>query len=168
MLTVTFTGVAGLVGWGVTSEAWALFLIPFVVLLPSLWFIASQLTSTIRIATYIEAYIEPNVTGMGWESRLSIARDSCRLPDRRYTLSTSMLYGLVGAACVVLAWVYGLRDASVTRIVVLGAGSVLLLGLTAVLSVRVHETMTPEFRDGYLKMWHDCLGDEENEEPFGG
>lgn len=123
------TVTAALIGFGLSAKAGSIFLAPFAILIPSLFFIASQLDSTTRIAAYILVFLEDGSLGSNWETRWLSLREGRLLPTRRkYTLSLSGLYGLLSAACLLLAfryWEYDLRwyVATVLPIVVgVGAG----------------------------------------------
>ena len=99
--------VGGLIGYGLNTERGIIFLAPFAVIIPSLFFLASQFESTTRIATYIIVFIEPYSDMLKWESRWLQIRQKKLLPaDRKYTLSLSGLYILVSAMCILLAFRY--------------------------------------------------------------
>ncbi len=103
---------AGLIGYGLDSGSGPIFLAPFAIIVPSLFFLASQLESTTRIAAYIVVYFEDRIPALRWETRwLAIRQTPNLLPSKRkYTLSLSGLYGLVSAVCLLLAlahWDHG-------------------------------------------------------------
>jgi hypothetical protein len=134
VFTWAITATGALIGVGVAQAKWAVFLVPFAILLPSLWFITSQLESTVRIAEYIRTRIEPHVPGMGWETSLHALRANKLLPERKYVLSITDLYGGIALACLVLAWVfrgdYSAGNIAVLSVltVVLGAAVLLVVG----------------------------------------
>lgn len=98
---------ATLIGFGLTQKIGAIFFAPFAILVPSLFFVASQLESTTRIAAYLVVFFENNSTELHWETRWLALREKDLLPaKRKYTLAVSSLYGLLGAACLILAFYY--------------------------------------------------------------
>lgn len=158
VFTITVTAVAALVGYGLEMRNWLVLLAPFAVLLPSMWFIASQLESTVRIAAYIQVFIEPSLPGLNWETRLSRLRCVRTVPDRRYTLSITGIYGALGIACLLLSWVFAPRDMIVyvsAGIATLGLG-----GLTLWLSTHCRRCFTQEHVEQYIKSW-TMIRDEE-------
>ena len=98
---------ASLIGYGLSSESGSIFLAPFAIIIPSLFFLASQLESTTRIACYIIVYLESNNRNINWENRWFNLRDKNLIPSKRkYTLSLSGLYGLLGIVCLLLSFRY--------------------------------------------------------------
>ena len=49
---------SGLIGYGLNTESGPIFLAPFAIIIPSLFFLSSQLESTTRIAAYIVVFLE--------------------------------------------------------------------------------------------------------------
>ena len=124
---------AALIGYGLTSEMGVIFLSPFAIIIPSLFFVASQLESTTRIASYIKTFHESDSDKSNWESRWFSIRDQRLLPyKRKYTLSISGLYGLLSLTCLALAffywpysyWYYGATGLVILILVVFGILSV--------------------------------------------
>ncbi|MBI9065534.1 MAG: hypothetical protein JEZ14_26345 [Marinilabiliaceae bacterium] len=90
-----------LIGYGLNTENPYVFLSPFAIILPSLFFVASQLESTTRIASYIRVFLETEETGIRWERRWFKMIKENKLPSyRKYVLAISHLYGLMGFACL--------------------------------------------------------------------
>ena len=101
------TVTAALIGYGLSQQAGSIFLAPFAILVPSLFFLASQLESTTRIAAYLVVFFESDSTELHWETRWLALRERGLLPTRRkYTFSLSGLYGLLSAVCLLLALRY--------------------------------------------------------------
>ena len=48
---------SGLIGYGLDSQSGPIFLAPFAIIIPSLFFLSSQLESTTRIAAYIVVFM---------------------------------------------------------------------------------------------------------------
>jgi hypothetical protein len=151
VFTVSATATAALIGYGLQSENWLVFLSPFALLLPSPWFVSSQLESTTRIATYIRTFIEPEVEGLAWENRLATLRCRQLHPESRYTVSITGIYGASGLVSLILAWSFAPSD--MTTRIVLAAVSTSLLVLTFVLSMKCRACLLPETMTGYLKSW---------------
>ena len=101
----------GLIGYGFNAESGLIFLAPFAIIIPSLFFLASQFESTTRIASYISVFIEEGNDNLNWESRWFLLRKKGLLPSqRKYTLSLSGLYGLLSVVCILLALLYWNSD----------------------------------------------------------
>ena len=102
---------AALIGYGLDAEQGPIFLAPFAIIIPSLFFLSSQLESTTRIAAYISVFLESDNDDLNWESRWFLLRKQNLLPSRRkYTLSISGLYGLLSFVCVLLSLQYWSYD----------------------------------------------------------
>src|SRR4030042_3520296 len=69
------TVTAALIGYGLNNQTGSIFLAPFAILIPSLFFIASQLDSTTRIAAYILVFLENSSPGSNWETRWLALRE---------------------------------------------------------------------------------------------
>jgi hypothetical protein len=107
------TVTAALIGYGLNSVLGTVFMAPFAILIPSVFFLTSQLESTTRIAAYIVVFLEAESVDLKWETRWLRLRELGLLPRRRkYTLALSGLYGLLGLVCLYLAhryWPYSLK-----------------------------------------------------------
>ncbi|MDO8879418.1 MAG: hypothetical protein Q7W44_01235 [Coriobacteriia bacterium] len=160
VFAITVTGVAALIGYGVQTGNWLVLLSPFALLIPSLWFIASQVESTVRIATYVRTFIEPRVAGLHWETRLSRIRMDHARPDSRYTLSITGIYGLLGAACLGLAW--ALVGRSPQELISMGVATVLLGGSTIFVSIQCRRALSTGCQCDYTASW-EALAREERE-----
>lgn len=106
VFTVTITAAAALIGFGFQTKNWLIFLSPPIILLPSLYFISSQLESTIRIAAYIYAVIEPK-SDFQWETLLLQTRTHGKKGEDRskvnYVNSLLGVYLLLIVICLGLA-----------------------------------------------------------------
>ncbi len=92
-----------LIGYGLDKHRAEIFLAPFAFLIPSMFFITSQMQSTRRIASYIRVFLEPAL-GLQWENRWMALRARKLLPIRRkYAASLSALYTLLCSVCLLLA-----------------------------------------------------------------
>ena len=100
IFTISITAAVVILGYGIQREtetegytgSWLLFLCPLGILIPSLFFISSQLESTIQIATYIQTFIEKGQDLLNWETRLALLRQASTSPGKRYTFSISSVY----------------------------------------------------------------------------
>ena len=93
-----------LFGYALQNGSGPVFLTPFIILIPSIFFIASRLESTVRISQYLRIFLEP-LLDRSWQARRYelAARDP--LPNRRnYTFIISSLYGVLALACLFLAY----------------------------------------------------------------
>ena len=125
LANVTATGV--LFGFGFETMNGVIFLSPLAILIPSLFFLTSQMESTTRIASYIKVVLEPELD-LGWERDWWEVRLRGLLPRRRkYTMAISGLYGALSAASFILAWAYW--EASPRIFVVAAVPLVILVSL---------------------------------------
>ncbi len=108
VFSITFPAAAALIGYGIDKENWLVLLSPYAILLPSLWFVSSQVESTVRISTYIRLFIESRCAGLRWEHRLLQVRNRAQMhvSDRSYIKSITGLYGGVCAVCTALSGAY--------------------------------------------------------------
>lgn len=159
VFAITVTGVAALIGYGIEARNWLVLLAPFALLLPSLWFIASQIESTVRIATYVRTFIEPQVPGLRWETRLNTLRAGVTRPDNRYTLSITGVYGLLGFACIGLAWVMVGR--STVELVSMAVATLVLGGFTVFVSTQCRRAFSDGCRCDYARAW-TAVSEEES------
>lgn len=98
---------SGLIGYGLDAERAEIFLVPFAIIVPSLFFLASQLEGTTRIATYLNVFLERDNESLNWETRWLKLREQGLLPlKRKFALSLSGLYGLISVVCVLLTIQY--------------------------------------------------------------
>ena len=89
VFTISITAAVVILGYGIQREqetegdtgSWLLFLCPLGILAPSLWFISSQLESTVQIATYIQTFLEKRQDVLNWETRLSLLRQAGTSPE---------------------------------------------------------------------------------------
>ncbi|MDZ4180824.1 MAG: hypothetical protein U1E29_16605 [Coriobacteriia bacterium] len=151
VFAITITGVAALIGYGIETLNWMVLLAPFALLIPSLWFVASQIESTVRIATYIRTFIEPRAEGLAWETRLHSVRAFVSRPDSRYTLSITGIYGLLGVACLALAWALAARTP--TEVIVLSIATVVLGSSTLFVSHQCRRALSSSCQKTYDEQW---------------
>ncbi len=143
------TVTAALIGYGLSVEDVdsAVFLTPFAVLIPSLFYIASQLESTTRISQYLRVVLEPRI-GLLWQQRWFDLRKKAKIPHRRkFILSVSGLYGTLGVVCVLLAaegWKHELHFVAVVAP---------LAALLVWPIVLVRRAFSMAFRDAYAAAW---------------
>ncbi len=151
IFTVSITATALLIGYGFQEGNWLIFLSPFAIIFPSLWFISSQLISTVRIATYIRVFLEDDNEGLNWETRLAKSRRYRSKSDSRYTLSITGIYGGIGILCVVLSWIY--VEKTNTKIIVLALTSLILIVLLTYLTANIRRCFKSDSYDNYCENW---------------
>lgn len=140
---------AGLIGYGLDAESGTIFLSPFAIIIPSLFFLASQLESTTRIGSYISVFIEDDSEKLKWENRWFSLRKNKLLPSRRkYTLSISGLYGLLSVVCILLAFQYWENDKWIFVAVI--SPIILLVSLGVSLLIRAFSL---EHCEAYINAW---------------
>ncbi len=155
----TITVTSALIGYALSSKLGPIFLSPFAIIIPSLFFISSQLESTTRIAAYILVFFEADSEELNWETRWFKIRQKGLLPHKRkYTFSLSGLYGAISAGCIVLAgfywnmdwWMYGVAVGLVTLLVFFGVLS-------------LNRAFTMQFCEQYVDAWTKLKDEEESE-----
>ena len=143
------TVTTALIGYGLSSKTGPIFLSPFAVLIPSLYFIASQLESTTRISQYMRVFLEPQV-GRHWQTRWDDLRSRGLLPHRRkYTLALTSLYVGLALTCMVLAAAFW-RPLE-WRVFALAA--VPLAGVTIAAIAAVIRAFSTPLRESYAVAW---------------
>lgn len=149
LFTVTVTAAATIVSFGVELQQPGLFLATFILLVPSLSVIASQMESTARIGAYISVRLEGDDTAVHWESDVWTFRNR---QSSKYGLSVASLFGIIGASCIALTWYYLDYDDR-TAIVAAAVFSVLCTVLLAiVLKQAVHALSNQNLAD-YRAAW---------------
>ncbi len=151
---------AVLIGYGLQAESGPIFMAPFAIIVPSMFFLASQLESTTRIAAYLLVFHEADDPALNWESRWLILRRTGLIPTKRkYTLSLSGLYGLLSFVCLLLAlqyWPYSLYwyMAAALGIAVVVAWAILLL----------LRAFSLEMVDAYIDAWERIRAEEDEKD----
>lgn len=144
---VTVIGI--LIGYGLNTKLGSIFLSPFAIIIPSLFFISSQLESTTRIASYIKVFLESDLEILNWETRWMKLRTQGLAPHRRkYTLSVSGLYGMLSISCVLLAFMYWEHGFWIFVAVAIPIAALVYLGISSL--VRAFST---KFCERYEKSW---------------
>ncbi len=107
VFTISVTGVAAIIGFAVQMRDWRLCLVPSLLLLPSLIFIASQIESTVRIAAYTLVILEPRLKGdLSWESALHHTRRSADRSRTNYMNSLLGIYMFIVVISLALGAIY--------------------------------------------------------------
>ncbi|MEE9162025.1 MAG: hypothetical protein V3U35_03550 [Candidatus Neomarinimicrobiota bacterium] len=147
---------AGLIGYGLDSGKAAIFLAPFAIIVPSLFFLASQLESTTRIAAYIAVFLEGDNPSLNWETRWFHLRRDGLLPSRRkYTPSLSGLYGLISVVCILLARQYWIEPWWWFLIAVIPIALLVGLGVRSLL-----RAFAMDFIEEYVNAWENLKSSE--------
>lgn len=162
IFTFSMTATAAILGYGFTSSLWPVFLAPLVLILPSLWYVSSQLTSTIRIAAYIKTFIEPQLQGLNWETRLHSQRSqqaSSKLPEAKYTLSITGIYGSASILCMVLSFLYLDKQDRVELVIFIIAVVFILFPLLYITSY-IRRVFKPDAFQKYCEFWLESTKQE--------
>jgi hypothetical protein len=153
------TVTSALVGYGLQHGGGAVFLSPLVILVPSLFFIASQLESTTTISQYLRVILEPKIK-IGWQTRWYNLRKLDLLPvKRKYVPAVSGLYGLLCILCLILAgatWPFSTASYLLALIM-----CVVPLGFAV---VAIHRAFSSQLRDAIASAWRQL----ESEKPSTG
>lgn len=154
--TISLTAASVLIGYGFQQHSWIIFLSPPVLLIPSLWLVTSQLRSTIQIATYIYAVLEPKLGSMRWERELFKMHQKGLTPKSAYTVSITGVYALITLACIVFAWIF-LGDFTSQLVGVLWVASLVIL-FTSLIAVRnANKTFGAAFYSAYIEAWRSAV-----------
>ena len=150
---------AALIGFGLSNELGPVFLSPFAILIPSMFYVASQLESTTRISQYLRVFLEPQLERQ-WQKRWYELRSRGLMPHRRkYTLAIASLYGTLGLVCLILASVYWSSDDRWQFLI--AAIVIVALHIAGILSVR--HAFSPSFREKYADAWIELKSQRESE-----
>ena len=162
VFTVSITAAVVILGYGIQREqetegdtgSWLLFLCPLAILAPSLWFISSQLESTVQIATYIQTFLEQGQDLLNWETRLSLLRQAETQPSLLYTLSISTVYIGLGGVSLVLSICYVFKNKQETKDRILRVAC--CVALFVPMGIAYHQfnaILTPTFTQDYKEKW---------------
>ena len=162
IFTISVTAAVVILGYGIQREqetegytgSWLLFLCPLGILLPSLWFISSQLESTVQIATYIQTFIEKGQEVLNWETRLFLLRQAGTSPGKLYTFSISTVYVALGVVslCLSIFYVFKNKKGMIDRIVRVALCVALFVPL-GIANKEFNMRLTPEFTQAYNEKW---------------
>lgn len=158
LFTISMTATATLIGFGIDNGVWSMFLAPFALLIPSLYFMASQMESTIKNAAYIAEVIEPNIDSISWETDWFELRRKRLDPTgamTKYTVSISVLYGLVSIVCLILSWFFFLSVPTIKLrdVIILTIISVVITILMTHAITTIRHFQNPALFEGYRKAW---------------
>lgn len=99
------TVTAAIVGFGLSIKdgGGPVFLAPLAILIPSLFFIASQMEQTTIISQYLRVVLEPQV-GIRWQGNwYDFRKHQLLVRPRKYAPAVSGLYGSLSVVCLLLA-----------------------------------------------------------------
>ena len=150
---------SGLIGYGLNTGYGPIFLAPLAIIVPSLFFIASELESTTRIAAYLLVFHERGNPALNWETRWHKIRKQSLLPSKRkYTLSLTGLYGLTSMICVLLAYQYWTYSVKWFFATIAPVGLLIALGIRS-----VTQAFSLELVESYISSW-EALEDAQSAE----
>ena len=152
----SITVTSALIGYGLSSGLGPIFLSPFAIIIPSLFFITSQLESTTRIAAYLMVFLEAGSEELNWQTRWFEIRQRKLTPHvRKYAFSLTTLYGALAIACVILAFFYWNTAWWIFAVIVLT-----LLFLTFLGVHYLRRAFSFEFCKQYVNAWTKLKNDE--------
>jgi len=103
LFTINITATAAIISYGLQSGSWGMFLVPFVYLLPSMFFISSMIYADVRMSSYIIVNIETRLQGLHWQRDWYRLRKERLLPHRRRrVVAMSSMFFMIGLACLSL------------------------------------------------------------------
>ncbi|MHC4669901.1 MAG: hypothetical protein ACYTFD_16040 [Planctomycetota bacterium] len=146
---------SGLIGYGLNAGFAPIFLAPFAIIVPSLFFLASQLESTTRIAAYISVFFESSSNELNWEQRRLTLRTAGLPSKRKYTLSLSGLYGFVSIVCVLLCFHYWAYSRFAFLLVVVPVALLVVWGVRVIV-----RAFSLELAREYIAAWEELATDE--------
>lgn len=164
IIAVSISSTALLLGYGIETRNWIVLLSPFATLLPAVWFIGSQLESTVRAASYIKICIEPQTKDLRWENRLDKFRLEANSCKNMYTFSITYLFRFLGFVCLFFSWMFMLTsDFNQTNIVVLVLVSVTLILVLMCLTKDLGRYFEQGFNSSYCRKWEELLKEEKSD-----
>jgi len=144
------TVTAAIIGYGLSIESplGPVFLAPLAILIPSLFFIASQLETTTIISQYLRVILEPKLE-IKWQNHWYELRKQQLLPKvRKYVPAVSGLYGALSFVCLILALLNWNTELWVLGIVIIVVTVPLMLAVRA-----IRHAFSMEFREAMAKAW---------------
>ncbi len=143
------TVTASLIGFGLSSEWGPIFLSPFAILVPSMFYLASQLESTTRISQYLRVFLEPQLERQ-WQNRWYDLRAHGLMPHRRkYILAVTSLYGALGLVCMILAYLYWNPD----ELWQFRVAVIVIVPLKSIGILSVRRAFSMSLRNSYAEAW---------------
>ena len=153
------TVTSAIIGYALNNKYGPIFLSSFAILIPSMFFIASQLESTTRISQYLRIFLEPEFERK-WQTRWYELRARNLIPTKRkYTFAVTSLYGALAGVCLILAYLYWDKRQPLT-FYIFSIPIIFLMGF-GILSVR--RAFSQKFRVEYARKWEELktiLNDE--------
>lgn len=147
MVAFTVTTVSGILGFALQNKNQHLFLVPFLILVPSLLFINSQLISTARISAYLRYFVEPKTEDLNWETCLT-----GKGLKRLYLYSVWGLYLVMEMMCLVLLWAYNKELIFQYRVFLI---ITLIITLGAI--VIAYRSIKPDAFEDNRKQWNKLI-----------
>ncbi len=159
-ITVTAT----LIGFGLTHNNWAIFLSPFLIIFPSMFFVSAKMESTTRIGSYIRIIIEPKVKGLNWQSNWMELRKEKLLPKKRkYSLSITAQFLGISVLCFGLSWIKFLSSIHPQReLFLMTILSLSIIVLYIFGHIAIKQSFDIKTRDRYDKAWKELLNIKKN------
>jgi len=151
----TITVTATLIGYGLTHNNWSIFLCPFLIIIPSRFFVSSKMESTTRIGSYIRVIIEPKTQGLNWQSNWLELRKEKLLPKKRkYSSSVNAQFMGISALCIGLSWIKLLSlNHSQTELILIIVLSLIINVLYIIAHIAIKQSFDMKYRAKYDEAW---------------
>lgn len=151
----TITVTATLIGYGLTHNNWSIFLCPFLIIIPSMFFVSSKMESTTRIGSYIRVIIEPKTQGLNWQSNWLELRKEKLLPKKRkYSSSVNAQFMGISALCIGLSWIKLLSlNHSQTELILIIVLSLIINVLYIIAHIAIKQSFDMKYRAKYDEAW---------------
>ncbi|MFN8355004.1 MAG: hypothetical protein U0Y10_11190 [Spirosomataceae bacterium] len=155
---ITVTAV--LLGYAIKDNPiWYMFLSPFFIIIPSIILIATNISLTARIGTYILVFIESNEDALNWETNLQKLRNRDLMMSKKSSFTTSilLLFILLSGFCLTLCCIYLFKDNDIDLLSVTSILVVLISLCLAFLQLR--KVSRRKYIDNYINSWLEVKSD---------
>jgi len=151
----TITVTATLISFGLTHNNWAIFLSPFLIIIPSMFFVSSKMESTTRIGSYIRIMIEPKIKGLNWQSNWLELRKGKLLPKKRkYSLSIITQFSGISILCLGMSWTRFLSsNHSQYELILIIALSLIIIVFYMIAHIAIKQSFDMNYRVKYDEAW---------------
>ena len=149
LFTINITATAAIIGYGLQSGIWGMFLIPFIYLLPSMCFISSMIYGDVRMSSYIIVNIESKLEALHWQQDWYRLRNEELVPQkRRRVFAMSSMFFVISLACLSLGMFHSGHSWRYALVVAL-----LLLAAVGIGSLDMYRATTVETARKYIDAW---------------
>ncbi len=156
-ITIALSATGIIFGQGLANKNCWIFLIPMPILAVIYYYVTDKRFGTRVIASYIVAFLEPQLSGLNWETRLRRFREQCKkkgihlIPGQNPMVNELMLFNLL---IILSGTLFGIFTKNLAFVLV----PFCLWLLFLLFSVYLYCTLIREGRKGdrFIKLWQDA------------